>query len=79
MSSSLSLTTTVQSGGRIEITDVHLTAGEQVNVVVYFPSVKPSAPHSILEVLANAPGKIMFNTADEVDEYLRGERDAWER
>jgi hypothetical protein len=34
---------------------------------------------SILAVLADAPGHLVFETAEEVDAYLRSERDAWER
>jgi hypothetical protein len=29
-------------------------------------------------VLAAAPGHLMFQTAADVDAYLRAERDAWE-
>jgi hypothetical protein len=30
-------------------------------------------------VLADAPGRLAFQTAEEVDAYLHSERDAWER
>jgi hypothetical protein len=50
-----------------------------VDVIVLFPEA-PAAPRgSILDVLAEAPGQILFRTPADVDAYLREERDAWER
>ncbi len=37
------------------------------------------ARRSIREILADCPGGRIFKTAAEVDEYLRQERDSWER
>ncbi len=37
------------------------------------------AGSSIVEVLAEAPGHLAFQNAEEVDAYLREEREAWER
>jgi len=31
------------------------------------------------DILAEAPGHLEFQTADEVDAYLQEERDAWDR
>ena len=42
------------------------------------------APHasstrkSIVDVLADAPGHLIFQNADEADAYIRAERAAWE-
>ncbi len=33
---------------------------------------------SITDVLAETPGHLAFQSAEEVDAYLRDERDAWE-
>jgi hypothetical protein len=35
--------------------------------------------HSILDVLREVSGPRLFHTAEEVDAYIREERDAWER
>lgn len=32
---------------------------------------------SLVEVLASAPGHLAFQSADEVDSYIRSEREAW--
>lgn len=34
--------------------------------------------HSVFDVLNRTPGNIIFRTADEVDAYIRDERDSWE-
>lgn len=34
---------------------------------------------SIREILEDCPGGRIFKTAEEVDEYLRQERESWER
>ena len=78
MQTALRMTALVQPGGKIELTDRELPEGQSVEVIVLLPS--PSTVHrrSILDVLAEAPGHLAFQTADEVDAFLRAERDAWE-
>lgn len=34
---------------------------------------------SAVDILAEAPGHRLFKTVAEVDDYLRKERDAWDR
>ncbi|HEX6292417.1 MAG TPA: hypothetical protein VFZ66_24740 [Herpetosiphonaceae bacterium] len=79
MQHALRMTTLVQPGGKIEVTDAQLPAGQSVEVIVLLPEPSAMPRRSILEVLAEAPGHLAFQTADEVDAYLRAERDAWER
>ena len=79
MQSALRMTALVQPGGKIEVTDTDLPAGQSVEVIVLLPAPSAVARPSILDVLAEAPGHVAFRTADEVDAYLREERDAWER
>ena len=38
----------------------------------------PDSETSLVDVLAQAPGHLAFQTGEEVDAYLREERDAWE-
>ncbi|MBV9849996.1 MAG: hypothetical protein JO250_10025 [Armatimonadetes bacterium] len=78
MQSALKTTATVQPGGRVEITDAQLPAGEAVDIVIlFYPA--GAARRSVRDVLAEAPGQLAFHTAAEVDTYLREERDAWDR
>lgn len=79
MQSALHIKTEVQLGGKIEIVDAHLPIGTPVDVIVLLPNHAPAPRRSLLSVLADAPGKRAFQTAADVDAYLRAERDAWER
>ncbi len=79
MQSALRLTTWVQPGGRLEISDTRLPTDKPVDVIVLFPQPEDITRRSIVDVLAEAPGHLAFQTAEEVDAYLCEERDAWER
>jgi hypothetical protein len=79
MQAALRVKTTVLPGGKIEISDPHLPSGEAVDVIVLFPEPLATLRRSILDVLAEAPGHVLFQTAEDVDAYLREERDSWER
>ncbi len=79
MQRALRMTALVQPGGKIEVTDTDLPEGQSVEVIVLLPSPSAVPRRSILDVLAEAPGHLAFQTADEVDAFLREERDAWER
>ena len=79
MQSAITLKATVQSGGKIEIADPQLLAGNIVDVIVLFPENGAMHDHSIADTLADSPGHLVFQTAEDVDAYLREERDVWER
>lgn len=79
MQAALRVTTTVHEGGRIEVVDPQLPPGEAVDVIVLFPEAPAVPRQSILDVLAEAPGQLLFHTPEDVDAYLREERAAWER
>ena len=76
MQKALHLKTTVLPGGKIEIVDQSLPVGESVDVVVS-PSAD-SAGRSVVDILAEAPGHLVFKTAEEVALYLKEERDSWD-
>src|SRR5579859_2040099 len=79
MQSALRTTAWVQPGGKIEVEDTQLPVGQPVEVIVLLPQPQAAPRRSILDVLAEAPGHLAFQTAEEVDAYLHEERDAWER
>ncbi len=79
MQRALRMTALVQPGGKVEVTDADLPEGQSVEVIVLLPSPSAVPRRSILDVLAEAPGHLAFQTADEVDAFLGEERDAWER
>ncbi len=79
MEAVLRLTTRVQPGGKIEVTDAQLPAGNLVDLLVLFPQPPDSSRRSVVDILAEAPGHLAFQNAAEVDAYIQEERDAWER
>ena len=75
MQKALHVRTIVQPGGKIEIVDRTLPIGESVDVVVS-QSPEPSG-RSAVDILAEAPGHVLFKTAEDVAAYLKEERNSW--
>jgi hypothetical protein len=80
MTIEIAIKTTVLPGGKIEISTPQLVAGQQATVIVRVEE-EPIEKLTITERLARANyrGGALFKTADEVDAYIREERDSWER
>ena len=70
--------TIVLQGGRIEISIPKLVAGQRASVVVTVEDQGPVEQRHVIDILAALPGHQLFQNAQEVDAYLRGERDSWE-
>ena len=79
MLSTLHRKITVLPGGKIEVTDQALPAGELVDVIILLPASSATTHRSVLDILAEAPGHRLFKTAADVDGYLQKEREAWDR
>ena len=77
MQRALHVRTTVLPGGKIEIVDRELPVGESVDVVVSRSA--GTQRRSIVDILEEAPGRRLFKTAKEVDDYIREERASWDR
>jgi hypothetical protein len=69
--------TTILPGHRIELSAPELPEGYSATVFVVVT--KPAlAKRRLSEILANYQGGQLFHTADEVDAYIRAERDSWD-
>ncbi len=83
MANALHIKATVQPGGKIEIISPELPEGEQVNIFVVVEAEErtgePPKKRRARDILAEAPGHLLFKTAEEVDAYMREERDSWEQ
>jgi hypothetical protein len=78
MSIAIHIQTVVLPGHKIEVQVPELPEGRKATVFVVLEEEEvPQMP--IFERLANYPGKQLFKTAEEVDAYLREERDSWDR
>jgi hypothetical protein len=71
--------TAVLPGGKIEVIDQSLPSGEVVEVIILLPPALAADRRSAVDILAEAPGHRLFKTAEEVEDYLRKEREAWDR
>ena len=80
MTIEIAIKTIVLPGGKIEISAPELVAGQQATVIVKVEDEQPEKL-TIDEHLARANyhGGALFKTAEEVDAYIRQERDSWER
>ncbi len=68
----------------VEVSVPELQPGQRVSITVESeqePGVTTDASESvhIIDLIKNLPGQRLFKTADEVDDYLRRERDSWDR
>ena len=77
MQKALHVRTIVLPGGKIEIVDRELPVGESVDVVV--SQSLASERRSVVDILDEAPGHLVFKTAADVAAYLAEEKEAWGR
>ena len=77
MTRAIKTSTVVQEGGRIEVETRELIPGTQVEVIIL--QNQSNGLPSIDEILAGYSGGRLFKSAKEVDDYIRTERDSWER
>jgi hypothetical protein len=78
MSVTLQFNTTVLPGHRIQIESPDLPEGLVAFVTVKLESA-PLEKRPLSEILAGYQGKKLFKTAEEVDAYMREERDSWDK
>lgn len=78
MANAVHIKTTILPGGKIEISAPELPSGKQADVFVVIEGKEPAKQRRALDILAEAPGHRLFQTAEEVDAYIREERDSWE-
>jgi len=81
MQNTLRVQTTVEKGGKIELSAPQLHEGETVEVIILLPhtAMPVERQYSALDILDNTSGHRIFQTAEDVEQYLTEERDAWER
>ena len=84
MSISIQRESVVGPDGKIELTVPELAPGQRVTVTIESGQAAPAAetPEEaihIIDLIKDLPGHRLFKSAEEVDEYLRQERDSWDR
>lgn len=76
MTMPLQVQTTILPGHRIEIQAPELPEGCTATVIVFVDEA-PLPKRRLRDILADYPGGQLFRSAEEVDDYLRAEREAW--
>jgi len=80
MQSAIRITTRVLPNGKIELQLPPESAGDEVEVFIVLPGKSIVPVLSAIDII-NQPREHqnLFKTSEEVDQYLRAERDSWER
>jgi hypothetical protein len=78
VSRTIQLRTTVLPGNRIEIHAPELPEGSTATVLITIAEEEMSK-RPFRQVLGDYAGGQLFKSAEEVDAYLRAERDSWDR
>lgn len=65
--------------GMIEIRAPKLAPGQEVEVTLEVQAASEEKERRAIEYLVEMPGHLEFQTAEEVDAYIREERDSWDR
>jgi hypothetical protein len=77
MRTAIQLRTTILPGHRVEVSAPELPEGVGATVVILLDD--PATPKRRLsEVLGGYAGGALFRSAEEVEAYLRAERDSWD-
>ena len=72
----------VGADGTIEIRTPELTPGQEVEITVEITvevQATPEERRHVIDIIKDLPGHLEFQTAEEVDAYIREERDSWDR
>jgi alpha-D-ribose 1-methylphosphonate 5-triphosphate diphosphatase PhnM len=89
MATPVRIETVVGEDGVIEIRAPELTPGQRVTVTIETTNGTPETTETtetpqaeklhVIDIIADLPGHRQFKTAEEVDAYIREERDSWDR
>jgi hypothetical protein len=78
MSIEVHVKTVILPGGKIEISTPELIPGRRAMVVVTVEDNETIEQPHVIDILKTLPGHQLYQSAEEVDAYIREERDAWE-
>jgi hypothetical protein len=80
MQSAIRITTRVLPNGKIELQLPPESAGDEVEVFIILPEQRDVPALSAIDIINQSrEHQKLFKTSEEVDRYLRAERDSWER
>jgi hypothetical protein len=77
MSAVIQKIVTVSADGKIEVDVPELPPGSTATITITVEEA-PKPKRSILDILDELPGHRLFHSVEEVDAYIREERDSWD-
>lgn len=78
MQSALRITTKVLPGNKIEVQLPPGSEGEEVDVFIVLPEKPKAERRNVMEIIENARRHRIGMTAEQIDSYLREERESWD-
>jgi hypothetical protein len=78
MSQTIEIETVVQPDGTVVVSSPTMKPGQRAKVVVTLEEAVPDEGRHVLDIVSDLLGHQLFKTAEEVDAYIREERDSWE-
>ena len=78
MATEVRVKTVILPGGKIEISTPELIPGRLATVVVTIEDNETIEQPHVIDILKTLTGHRLYQSAEEVDAYIREERDAWE-
>jgi hypothetical protein len=78
MSTEVRVKTVILPGGKIEISTPELIPGRRATVVVTIEDNEAVEQPHVIDILKTLAGHRLYQSVEEVDAYIREERDAWE-
>ncbi len=76
MSTIIHTLATVNPDGKIEISAPELVPGQRVDVTIEVQEGTQRSARHVIDIVKDLPGWRLFKTAEEVDAYIREERDS---
>ncbi|HXZ03369.1 MAG TPA: hypothetical protein VEH81_00975 [Ktedonobacteraceae bacterium] len=78
MATEVRVKTVILPGGKIEISTPELIPGRRATVVVTIEENEEVEQPHVSDILKTLSGNRLYQNAEEVDAYIREERDTWE-
>ena len=79
MNMALQVETKVLPGNRIEVQAPELREGQEATVFIVLRDYPAGPKRPLRDILAEYKGPTSFRTAEEVDAYIRAERNSWDK
>ncbi|PSB20638.1 hypothetical protein C7B65_06960 [Phormidesmis priestleyi ULC007] len=78
MQAAFKVTTKVLPGNKIEIQLPSGSEGDEVDVFVVLPQKASVSQSNVLDMIEQARKRYAFRTAEDIDQQIRSEREAWD-